>query len=145
MEDYSLILSKPESIRKFIKTKVESKKKWYFENQTRFNGRTWKSWHEKVIEIFYKGNLGIKIPEDGKIVHMSENVLIVDIIGPCPILNSCLKKGNNTVQVCSILYHVQYQVLLSLIDPQLLFTRDYSRLRPRVDHCREIIYYKEKG
>lgn len=141
-EGYYWILNHPSSIERFVKSKIESKRRWYMENRDHYIGRSWKNWHEKVIEIFYKGNLGVRIPGDGEIVHMSENILVVDLRSPCPVLDSCIKNGEATIKVCSILYHVQYQVLLSLIDPRFCFTRDYSRLRPMADHCKEIIYLK---
>lgn len=141
-EGYSLIINDPESIKGFVKAKIESKKRWYAENCTRYTTRRWKGWHEKVIEIFYKDNLGVEIPGDGEVVHMSEDLMVIDLKGPCPVLNSCIRNGEDTIQVCSTLYHIQYQVLLSLIDSRLCFTRDYKRLRPRWDCCREIIYYK---
>jgi hypothetical protein len=140
---YSMILSNPKSIEEFVKTKIESKRRWYLENRDRYAGRHWKGWHEKVIEIFYRDNLGVEIPGEGEVVYMSKDTLIVDLRSPCPILDSCIREGANTIQVCSTLYHTQYQVLLSLIDSRLCFARDYSRLRPMVDHCREIIHWRK--
>jgi len=138
----SEIVQDPRSIAEFVKQRIDSKIRWYQENRHRYEGRMWPSWQDKVLEIFYKDNLSIEVPRDGVVVCRTGNILIVDWRSPCHILESCKQNGDNTAQVCSTLYHVQYQVLLSLIDTGLFFARDYSRLRPKADHCREVIFYR---
>ncbi|HAV42412.1 TPA: hypothetical protein DCX15_00135 [bacterium] len=136
---YSKILQDPILTTNFIKEKIESKVRWYQENRSRYEGKTWRSWQKKVLEIFYKENLSLEIPRYGEIVYEADCILVIEWRSPCPILESCMKDGVETLQVCSTLYHLQYQVLLSLIDPRLIFGRDYSHLRPYADSCREII------
>jgi hypothetical protein len=140
--DYSQILQDPQQIAEFVQQKVDSKVRWYQENRCHYEGRPWASWQDKVLEVFYKGNLSIEVPHDGKVICKQGNILVIDWESPCHILESCIQNGDSTVQVCSTLYHVQYQVLLSLIDPGLFFTRDYNQLRPEADHCREVIIYR---
>jgi hypothetical protein len=139
---YSQIIQNPQHIAEFVQQKVDSKIKWYQQNHHRYEGRTYASWQDEVLDVFYKGNLSIEVPHDGKVVCKQGNMLVIDWKSRCPILETCLQNGDDTVQVCSALYHVQYQVLLSLIDPGLFFTRDYSQLRPEADHCREVIIYR---
>ena len=138
---FSQILQDPQRIAEFVQEKVDSKVKWYQQNRHRYPG-PWASWQDKVLDVFYKGNLSIEVPGDGDIVWKDEDLLIIDWKSRCPILEACVQNGDNTVQVCSTLYHVQYQALLSLIDPGLIFARDYSQLRPSEHHCREIIIYR---
>jgi len=138
----SQIMQDSQAIAEFVRQKVDSKIRWYQQNRHRYEGRVWSTWQDKVLEIFYKDHLGIEVPRDGHVVFQTGHILIVDWKSPCPILESCKQNGDSTVQVCSTLYHAQYQVLLSLIDPRLLFSRDYSQLRPNADSCREVIVYR---
>ena len=139
---YSQIMQDPQRIAEFVQQKVNNKIRWYQQNRHCYEGRTWASWQDKVLDVFYKDNLCIEVPRDGEVIWKKGNLLVIDWKSPCYILESCIQNGNSTVQVCSTLYHVQYQVLLSLIDPGLFFTRDYSQLRPEADHCREVIIYR---
>ncbi len=139
---YSQIMQDPQRIAEFVQQKVDSKIRWYQQNRHCYEGRMWTSWQDKVLDIFYKDNLSIEIPRDGKVVCKKDHILVIDWKSPCPILKTCKQNGDNTAQVCSTLYHVQYQVFLSLIDPGLFFARDYSQLRPDADHCREVIIYR---
>ena len=134
--EYSRIVQDPQCTAEFVQQKIDNKIRWYQENCHRYEGRTWASWQDKVLDVFYKGNLCIEVPRDGQVVCKTDHILIIDWKSPCHILECCIQNGDNTVRVCSTLYHVQYQVLLSLIDPGLFFARDYSQLRPDADHCR---------
>jgi len=143
---YSQIMQDPQRIAEFVLQKVDNKIRWYEQNCHCYEGKTWPSWQDKVLDVFYKDNLSIEVPRDGEVVCKTGHALIIDWKSPCHILESCKQNGDSTVQVCSVLYHVQYQILLSLIDPGLFFSRDYSQLRPDADHCREVIIYRpDKG
>ena len=139
---FSQIMQDPQRIAEFVWEKVDSKIRWYQQNRHRYEDRPWASWQDKVLEFFYKGNLSIEVPRDGQVICQTGHVLIIDWKSPCPVLESCRQHEDNNVQVCSVLYHAQYQVLLSLIDPRLLFSRDYSQLRPNADSCREVVIHR---
>ena len=55
-----------------------------------------------------------------------ENLLIVDWQSWCP----CAHKGQPTVPVCSVLYHMQFQYSCRWYCLGAFFTRYYSRIRP---------------
>jgi hypothetical protein len=105
-------------------------------------------WQEKVLKVFYEENLGIRASkagtEDGTIIYQTGSMMVIDWKSCCPILKDCKSQGVSTVEVCSTLYHAQYQALLSLIQPGAIFARDYSQLRPGACHCREIIVYESE-
>jgi hypothetical protein len=137
--DYGGILDDPHRIAQFINERISSKLDWYRENSKIYEGRKWPSWQRKVIEVFYEGNLNIFVSKHGQVLSEQGDELIIKWKSPCPILKCCQKLGLSTSHICSSLYHVQYQVLLSLIVPGTFFARDYSRLRPDGECCIEII------
>jgi hypothetical protein len=137
--DYGGILDDPHKIAHFINERISSKLDWYQKNLEKYKGKKWPTWQRKVLEVFYEGNLGIHIPQHGQVLSEEDDVLIIKWKSPCPILRCCQELGLATSHVCSTLYHVQYQALLSLIVPGAFFARDYSRLRPDTDSCIEII------
>lgn len=137
--DYGGILDDPHKIVQFINERISSKLDWCRKNLKNYEGKKWPTWQRKVIEVFYEGNLGILIPQHGQVLSEQGDELIIKWQSPCPILRCCQKLGLATSHVCSTLYHVQYQALLSLIVPGAFFARDYSRLRPDTDSCLEII------
>jgi hypothetical protein len=141
-DGYSYILHDPQRVSQFVQQKVDSKIRWYQQHHQFYEGKSWASWQDKILDYFYKGNLSIEVPDDGEVICRKGHILIIDVRGRCPILEACVQNGDNTMQVCSTLYHVQYQALLSLIEPGLIFARDYSQLRPDADHCREVIVYR---
>jgi hypothetical protein len=57
----------------------------------------------------------------------------------CPTLDACVRLGLSTSVVCRAVYEKPTQALLSQIDPELRFVRDYGELRPDHDHCKEMI------
>ena len=140
--DYWQILEEPQKIAEFINGRIDSKLAWYQKNRAKYRDREWPTWQKKVLEILYRDNLCIKIPEHGNVVCEQGNLLIIEWRSPCPVLNRCKELGCATGDVCSTLYHVQYQALLSLIVPGAFFARDYSQLRPEGDSCIEVIVYR---
>ena len=144
IEDYAQILKQPELTADFVRQRVASKRKWYEENQNMRGTRANESWQDRIIRVVYEGNLGIKVHQDGKMIYSHGSLLIIDWQSWCPVLTYCTHKGQPTVPICSVLYHMQFQYLLSLVLPGALFTRDYSRIRPDSCHCREIIFYKQE-
>jgi len=140
--DYRQILKEPQRIAEFINSRIDSKLAWYQQNRAKYRDRRWPTWQQKVLEVLYKDNLRIEIPKDGKVVCEEGNLLIIEWRSPCPVLDRCKELGCATGDVCSTLYHVQYQALLSLLVPGAFFARDYSKLRPEGDSCIEVIVHR---
>jgi len=63
----------------------------------------------------------------------------------CPTLDACARLGLSTSVVCRAVYEKPTQVLLSQIDPELRFVRDYGELRPDHHHCKEMIVRLDFG
>ena len=140
--EYAQILEDPTLTAGFIQERLDSKLKWFDAHRAECTLRAGESWQDLVLRVVYQDNLGIEVPRDGVVVCREENLLIVDWQSWCPVLMYCAHKGQPTVPVCSVLYHMQFQYLLSLVLPVAFFTRDYSRIRPGASCCREIVFYQ---
>lgn len=68
---------------------------------------------------------------DTKITWLSRN--------PCATLDACVRLDLATSVVCRAVYEKPTQALLSWLDPELRFLRDYSEIRPEHPHCKETI------
>lgn len=141
---YAHILRNPKLIADFVGQRLASKRKWYGMNRGDCCLRRGEKWQDMVLRVVYKNNLSVTAPRDGKVICRHGRLLIIDWQSWCPVLTYCAQTGQATVPVCSILYHMQLQHLLSLVLPGALFTRDYSRIRPGSCSCREYIYYDGK-
>jgi len=139
--EYARILENADLTADFIQQRLTSKLDWYEKHKAECRLSPGESWQDMGLRVMYQGNLGIEVPRDGEVICSRGKLLIVDWRSWCPILMYCAHRGQATVPVCSVLYHVQFQYLLSLILPGALFTRDYTRIRPDASCCREIIFY----
>lgn len=74
---------------------------------------------------------------DTKITWLSRN--------PCPTLDACARLNVATSTVCRLVYEKPTQALLSWLDPQLRFVRDYAEMRPERPHCKETILRLDFG
>ena len=137
--DYPHVMRNPRHLAEFVKGKIKGKIDWYGDYIRNHGDHLGGTWQERVIEILYKGNLRIDPTTDGKVVCDTGDSLIIKWESPCPILTQCQAMEWSTCEVCSTLYHAQYQALLSQIEPRAFFARDYSRLRPKGDECIEAI------
>jgi len=90
-------------------------------------------------KIFYESYLGLSIPQDGKIVELTDRQLVTRWWNYCPTLEACQTLGLDTREICKKVYHKPVQVLLLKIDPSLRFKRNYDALRPYTPYCEEII------
>jgi tRNA(adenine34) deaminase len=77
--------------------------------------------------------------EELPIVAESEAEIEWLSLNPCPTLEACNALGLDTRQVCRSVYEKSTQALVSQLDPQLRFLRNYVEIRSYSDHCREKI------
>jgi hypothetical protein len=57
----------------------------------------------------------------------------------CPMPAACQSVGISTSVACRAVYEKSTQVILSQLDPELRFHRDYGELRPDHHHCKATI------
>ena len=56
---------------------------------------------------------------------------------PCDTLEACRELGLETREVCRALYEKPVQFLISQLDPELRFVRNYHHIRPEASECEE--------
>jgi len=82
----------------------------------------------------------IGIPEEEVPVLLETDTEIVwSSVNRCSTLEACKKLGLDTRKVCRAVYEKSTQALVSQLDPQLRFHRNYQEIRPYSRHCREMI------
>jgi tRNA(adenine34) deaminase len=74
---------------------------------------------------------------DTKITWLSRNA--------CPTLDACARLNLATSTVCRAVYEKPAQALLSWLDPELRFVREYTEMRPAHPHCKETILRLDFG
>lgn len=62
----------------------------------------------------------------------------------CPILEACQRLGLDTRVVCKQGAEQSVQDLISQLNPDLVFSRNYKKLRPYGTHCEESIELRVK-
>jgi hypothetical protein len=87
--------------------------------------------------LFYEEYLHVSIPEYGEIVEQTPSRLVTRWWNRCPTLEACQHFGLDTRRVCRRVYHQPVQVMLSRINPELVFVRNYAAIRPYTAYCEE--------
>lgn len=78
-------------------------------------------------------------PDDVPVVYESDTKITWLSRNPCATLDACVRLNLATPAVCRAVYERPTQALLSCLDPELRFVRDYSEMRPVHPHCKETI------
>jgi hypothetical protein len=63
---------------------------------------------------------------DVPVVHESKDEIVWASTNRCSTLDACLEIGLDTRKVCRAVYEKSTQVLISRLDPQLRFLREYA-------------------
>ncbi len=93
---------------------------------------------KKICKIFYHDFL--KVPKNNcKIVNISKTILITHCSNPCPILNLSKLIGIDTREVCKRVSEGPCKYFLKRLHQRIDFKRDYKKIRPYTDYCRETI------
>lgn len=91
-----------------------------------------------AFELLFFNYMGLP-PDDLEIVSEDEDHIAWMSRNPCPTLDACRKLGLDTRKICRQAYEKSTQAFLSVIDPRLRFSRDYTEIRPYADACLEEI------
>lgn len=91
------------------------------------------------FRVFYERYLGLSCPQDGEIIEASASRLVMRWWNPCPTLEACMKLGLDTREVCRKAYQGPVQDLLTRVNPNLRFQRNYQAIRPYTPYCEEIL------
>lgn len=81
----------------------------------------------KQIPIVFK--------DDKKIIWHSYNW--------CPVLEACKKLNLETKRVCKNGWEESINKMIKVINPRLIFKRNYKKIRPKSRYCEEILILKK--
>jgi hypothetical protein len=95
-----------------------------------------------VLRVFYYDFLRLR-REHVIVEKMTERELVVVSVNPCPILKLSLLLGVDTRYSCRLISETVCRMVLKCLNPELVFTRDYSYIRPYSSGCRERILLPE--
>jgi len=96
-----------------------------------------------VLELFYLDFLRID-RKYVEVVRLDENELVTRCRNPCPILELSLRLNLDTEEVCREVSEPVCKYVLSRLNPNLAFERNYDHIRPLKESCEERIYWKYK-
>jgi tRNA(Arg) A34 adenosine deaminase TadA len=91
-----------------------------------------------AYELLFFEYMGIS-EEEVPVLSETETEIVWSSINRCSTLEACNKVGFNTRKVCRAIYEKSTQALVSQLDPQLRFHRDYQEIRPYSNYCKEMI------
>ncbi|MBW2526946.1 MAG: nucleoside deaminase [Deltaproteobacteria bacterium] len=91
-----------------------------------------------AFELFIRDYLGADL-ETVPVVHETDREIAWHAQNRCDTLEACGELGLDTRVVCRARYDKPVQHLLSALDPELRFVRNYERVRPMADVCEERI------
>lgn len=124
----------PQAIEREV---AEKRIMWFRQNHHDADRCNW-SPPRRAYELLFFDYMGL--PEDElPIVFETETEIVWLSLNKCPTLEACMALGLDTRQVCRAVYEKSTQALVSQLDPQLRFLRNYEEIRPHSNHCREMI------
>jgi hypothetical protein len=94
-----------------------------------------------VLKVFYYDFLRLR-REHVIVEKVSEKELVTVCVNPCPILKLSLLLRVDTRYSCRLISETVCRFVLRCLNPNLVFVRDYSCIRPYSTGCRERIYFK---
>jgi hypothetical protein len=96
-----------------------------------------------VLKVFYYDFLKLR-REHVLIEKSTDQELITISINPCPILKLSLLLRVDTRYSCKLISETVCKMVLKCLNPKLIFTRDYSYIRPYSNGCRERILLEKR-
>ena len=83
-------------------------------------------------------------PEHSNVVRVSPRKIRIESRNFCPYLEACLHLGLDTTRVCQEIGEQSIQTMVKTINPNLRFSRNYEKIRPRHEsYCEEYIEFLE--
>lgn len=91
-----------------------------------------------AYELLFWEYMGLS-EEEVPVLSETDTEIVWSSVNRCSTLEACNKVGLDTRKVCRAVYEKSTQALVSQLDPQLRFYRDYQEIRPYSHHCKEKI------
>jgi hypothetical protein len=115
---------------------VEKRLCWYEENEDKIHLRG--SDVRKAYTLLLIEYLGLN-PKEVPVIYEDERKIVWRSYNFCPVLEACKKLRMDTREVCKKAEEKSVQELISKINPNLRFSRNYEKIRPYAEYCEEII------
>lgn len=132
-----LIMAQKIGSYEFInKQLVEKRLHWYEENRDKIHLKG--SDVRKAYTLLLIEYLALN-PEEVPVVYEDEKKIVWRSYNFCPVLEACKKLRMDTREVCKKIEEKSVQVLISKINSNLKFSRNYKKIRPYEKYCEEII------
>ena len=119
---------------------LEKRLRWYEENKDKLNLEG--SDVRKAYTLFLIKYLGLS-PKEVPVAYENERKIIWRSYNFCPVLEACKRLGKDTREVCKKAEEKSVQQLISSINPNLRFSRNYEKIRPYINYCEETIELEE--
>jgi len=121
----------------FINDELSKKRvRWYEENKGKLNLKG--SDVRKAYTLFLIQYLGLS-PREVPVVYEDERKIVWRSYNFCPVLEACKQLGIDTREACREAEEKPVQELISRINPNLKFSRNYEKIRPYEQYCEEMI------
>ncbi len=95
---------------------------------------------EQAHRIVFFEHMGI-LPEHSIVSRIKPNKIRIESYNFCPYLEACNRLNMDTCTVCREIGEPSIREMMKVIDPALVFSRNYRHLRPRASFCEEFIEY----
>ena len=92
----------------------------------------------QAFECLFLDYMGLS-EADLPIVSETSTEIVWHSLNPCATLEAAARLGLDTRQICRDVYEKSTQALVSQLDPQLRFLRNYAKIRPHANYCEEKI------
>jgi tRNA(adenine34) deaminase len=121
-----------------IESEVAKKRISWFKQHYKDGSKTRLPSPRAAYELLFFEYMGIS-EKEVPMLSETETEVVWSSINRCSTLEACNKEGLDTRKVCRAVYEKSTQALVSQLDPQLRFYRDYREIRPYSPHCKEMI------
>jgi hypothetical protein len=78
-------------------------------------------------------------PEEVPVVERTHRRIVFHSRNFCPSLEACRKLHLDTRYVCKVVLERPADLLVKQLHPDLVFSRNYDRIRPHTNYCEEMI------
>ncbi len=121
-----------------IETEVAQKRLAWFKQYSELNNNIAPPGPRTAYELLFFEYLGLS-ENDVPIISETESEIVWHSKNQCSTLTMCQELKLDTKKICRAVYEKSTQALISQLDPQLRFLRDYQQIRPYSDYCLEKI------
>ena len=92
----------------------------------------------KAFDLVFSNYMNVD-PNDILVIYEREKKIIWRSYNPCPYLEACKQLSIDTRIFCKEGHHECMNDIIRVVNPNLVFSRSYERIRPYYPYCEESI------